>query len=485
MSLTKKGSDRWTSTGVQSSFSVIRPSEPDATVTGTTELCGWGWRLEWELGPHVPRGYMLRLRLDPHLIAGATYGSVQVAVAVKKLFRGEDAALVSPADHINLPADPTRPLTPLGTWYSSKIVQGARVSARKGNTVVTLTLEFDSALRLPLLIAPAIESPAYPREKSIANPHEQPLPNRALATLASTIRGGEVIDLKFYAYNKRVGAAHVADPRPIYANITLIRGVSARLDEAIDDWTHGFAEATLVDIDATTCSRSENTNYLYDDDSDLEDGDGDLTDCEADGGAGEGSTAEPAIAAQATGSQAVASGSTTPAGRVRLGHKIEITGYAYDTWVALIHYICTGQVVFRKIGVVEDEEDDAMPTTSPKSMYKLADEYGLDDLKSLARASISSQLTEANIVRECFSKFTSLFSEIRVLQVDYLLARLGHPQIRADMAIMLRDVCVSGSSSDILHDIIFGTRIASPVAEAEPTTEPGINPLIEYELSRY
>jgi hypothetical protein len=105
------------------------------------------------------------------------------------------------------------------------------------------------------------------------------------------------------------------------------------------------------------------------------------------------------------------------------------------SWNALLYYLYTKKVVFRALKSTKKREfakaRGGPLECSPKSMYKLADavrllniqfeyylslllnpvrplQFGLTELKALALASLKSQLSAKNIVREAFSSFTSV-----------------------------------------------------------------------------
>ncbi|KAJ7447933.1 hypothetical protein B0H11DRAFT_2290046 [Mycena galericulata] len=74
---------------------------------------------------------------------------------------------------------------------------------------------------------------------------------------------------------------------------------------------------------------------------------------------------------------------------------------AFKAWKALLYYCYTGRVNFRPLKS-EGSKDSLIdgPSCSPKI------NIGLDKLQALALASISSRLSELNILREVFSSFT-------------------------------------------------------------------------------
>ncbi|KAJ7767054.1 hypothetical protein DFH07DRAFT_335926 [Mycena maculata] len=76
-------------------------------------------------------------------------------------------------------------------------------------------------------------------------------------------------------------------------------------------------------------------------------------------------------------------------------------------------------------------------------MYRLADAFGLPDLKALALESVRSQLSPENIVHEAFSSFTSLYNEIQEIEVAFLIQLLIQlvPDLTDEVEEMLKSIC--------------------------------------------
>jgi hypothetical protein len=107
-------------------------------------------------------------------------------------------------------------------------------------------------------------------------------------------------------------------------------------------------------------------------------------------------------------------------------------------WRALVIYLYRGDISFRplksdrrplilsaktRMDNSVDKSGGATLPCSPKSMYRLADRFGLQELKILSFKAIISGLTEGNIAHELFSKFTSKYSEI---QEDEIIFACDH-----------------------------------------------------------
>ncbi|KAJ7058668.1 hypothetical protein C8F01DRAFT_1146879 [Mycena amicta] len=453
MSLVQHSPDTWTSTGVESTFDV----EWASPFHGTTDICGWGWRFTWQ--PDSGTGF--KVFFDPHLLSNAflaSYGPASFDISAENLLQ------IGDVDQSGIEDDPSPPLdsdtTPsvryLGSWTR-------RILKHSKNPKNSKKMESIPS-RLPLA------TPLQPYQAiSMQN---QPLSSRIRSCLANTIQGGEAIDVKFYAYNC-VGDGHVLDPRPLFGNLALMRGVSSGFDKYLEGFAGTgtkFSESELIDIDEDDTPGDTFDGYDYMSDSDL-----DEEEKPEDSEENEEETDAPSDSATTSSSQNTALSSSTPvasrSARGRIGHRVVIKGHAYKTWNALLYYLYTDQIHFRDIGAVAENMVVTglipnAPQCSPKSMYKLADKYDLTELKSLSLASIRSQLSNENIVREVFSNFTSMFDEIKKMEVEFLLERLTEPRIRADVAEMLKTICDGKGSSGaagVLQDILFGAQTRTSV----------------------
>ncbi|KAJ7849749.1 hypothetical protein B0H13DRAFT_2361132 [Mycena leptocephala] len=334
----------------------------------------------------------------------------------------------------------------------------------------------------------------------------RPLDERVETALADTIRGDEVVDVKFYAYT-RAGSSYVARPRPMFAKMALLRGHSDILDAYLSGISgQGFAESQFVDLDAHVVHEDRFTDYEYMSDSDLD------TDDEEDGPISgrlslgpieAGPTPPDSIPLPSTNDEEnlnslLSSPSTAqtfpdsipvPSTLIahpprRLGRAVTIKGHAYKTWNALLYYLYTKKVVFRALKSTKKREfakaRGGPLECSPKSMYKLADAFGLTELKALALASLKSQLSAKNIVREAFSSFTSVYTDVQDIETAVLIQHL--PSVADEMEAMLRSICdgTRPQCFNMLDKVVFrdvtkaklldlGALIFRDAAEATPT----------------
>ncbi|KAJ6459647.1 hypothetical protein C8R45DRAFT_766046, partial [Mycena sanguinolenta] len=221
-------------------------------------------------------------------------------------------------------------------------------------------------------------------------PH--PLETQMEQALEETLSGKELVDVKFYAFSRR-GADCVTHPLPLFAKSALLQGFSGDLDAFLTE--HGFSESAVVDLDLHEPEERSFDEYGYDSDSDL--------DSEVDEEP-ETKGPKPTIAKSASDVDV-----SLRLG-ARTGRVIVLKDTAFRTWKALLYYLYTRRVNFSPLKSEGPTELAATgPMCSPKSMYRLADKLGLEELRALALASITSRLSEENILEEVFSFFTSMY----------------------------------------------------------------------------
>ncbi|KAI0633353.1 hypothetical protein C8Q77DRAFT_1157567 [Trametes polyzona] len=280
------------------------------------------------------------------------------------------------------------------------------------------------------------------------------------------IRSGTFEDVKFYLFSRRNHSGLVDTTRPLYANSALLRKASPHFDIILSS---GFVESEMTSLDTPfpvgrACFTDE---YDYYEDSDLDDND----DCESNGKP-EHTTAHtipertvPSTPAEPTLSQpSVAdSGKQThtpaapekvdgvdpemetnnyqnaPVPRVALagrkGRVVYVPDFAYRTWEAFIFYTFFGTVSFAPLGSQTRRSLPAPkpydpPLCSPKSMYRLAEKYGIEELKELSLRQLETCMENHNVLVELFSSFTLTYAAIQDAEVEYLRAHLRDKDIQ-------------------------------------------------------
>ncbi|KAJ3521949.1 hypothetical protein NM688_g8947 [Phlebia brevispora] len=116
------------------------------------------------------------------------------------------------------------------------------------------------------------------------------------------------------------------------------------------------------------------------------------------------------------------------------GRVIVLPDISFNTLQSLVYYLYTGEVSFANLKsqsqsslfyhcIVPPPGSEPFayraPLCSPKSMYRVADKYGLDELKQKAADDIKTKLCAENIFQELFSTVTSTHDEIRSWQVAF------------------------------------------------------------------
>ncbi|KAJ6610157.1 hypothetical protein B0H10DRAFT_2061567 [Mycena sp. CBHHK59/15] len=452
----------------------------DSSGTEFTPNCGLGWRFSYSISPDTNsfraadgnplQCWRITLSFDPHLIRTASYGRLMFSTHVEHL--------------VCLLDDPVATECNLPLRYNSAFQLGAFIYSC-------------TALETPI-ISIRVELPA---ELQLLLPHS--LDSRVERVLADTMRGDEAVDIKFYAYT-RSGAGYVSHPRPVFAKASVLRGYSDVLDLRINGG-EGFVESRVVDMNRHIIDEEYFYGYDYMSDSDLD------TDDEGDKASSYHSPFTMSTRPQTPGLAQIVplpstpqlheshrlshvelgrsndSPSTTPPrsqtpglteivplrtsapqlheplvpdfDSPRLGRVVQVRGTAFKTWNAMLYYLYTKKIRFRTMDFPRPP-GSSMPECSAKSMYRLADELGLEDLKALALSSLRSQLSQENIVREAFSTFTSMYTEIQDIEVDFLVVHPSAFVAPSDLDVMLRRICEGRHlrSFDVLRKIIQRLR---------------------------
>ncbi|KAI0930630.1 hypothetical protein AcW1_009269 [Taiwanofungus camphoratus] len=262
------------------------------------------------------------------------------------------------------------------------------------------------------------------------------------AALIANITGGNFTDTRFYVFSRRTASGMVDKPIPTYANSLTLQKASSHFGRLLSG---GFAESamTSLDVDFHTDDQIPIDVYGYESDSDLDDEELDSQDT--------GPSCNPNILDKednvtidehvvGTSGQddedvvsswdfntvtLEASESSIHVDQEvigRAGQTVFVKDMAFRTWYSFLCYLCTGEVAFAPLrsqkSRIRDEEASeqtkiyTLQKCSPKSMYRLADKYDLQDLKELSLRNVQAQLSIDNILTELFSKFTSRSSNV-------------------------------------------------------------------------
>ncbi|KAI0728227.1 hypothetical protein C8Q72DRAFT_384626 [Fomitopsis betulina] len=272
------------------------------------------------------------------------------------------------------------------------------------------------------------ERPRYPTVNMAANTQRQtelslPFLERALK---QSLYSPTFLDVKFFVFSRRTylgdGSMRVERPQHVLA----ISSVLKKTDYFEKLLSGGFSESNSVRVSIDAPFPEDKApftdEYDYDSDSDLDDdevADGDID----------------IIKMPSRGEQNEGGPSRSNAGSLSFGgvqcQQIIITDVAYLTWRAFVFYLYFGKVNFLPLKSTQDEDraaeleralgdENAVPPCSPKSMYRLAEKYGIADLQALAFDAIQSRLSPKNIVQEVFSRFTSRYEKVRELEIAFM-----------------------------------------------------------------
>ncbi|KAI1784245.1 hypothetical protein LXA43DRAFT_229845 [Ganoderma leucocontextum] len=292
--------------------------------------------------------------------------------------------------------------------------------------------------------------------------------------LRDSLQPPECRDVHLYAFSRRTifadGSIRIDHPLPIFAVGSILKGT----DHFSKLLTSGFAEAS-IDGQNTIRQRAHESEYDYPSDSDLEEFEELEETCTpvASSSSGKGKLREETI-------DAPESPSTGMNENGERFHQVLIPSIAYRTLMACIFYLYTDKINFlplRSKGPTEKQfalltaSDTQAPLCSPKSIYRLAEAYGITKLQDLAYDEIISQLNPQNIVPEAFSSFFARYDRLREHAVSYLSRNYY------DLAIQeaLPDFIDRFALGDLPHaGGVLGSLLGLRIALAPPSPAPDV-----------
>ncbi|KZT19698.1 hypothetical protein NEOLEDRAFT_1101858 [Neolentinus lepideus HHB14362 ss-1] len=270
------------------------------------------------------------------------------------------------------------------------------------------------------------------------------MPSELQETLKSTISSGSFTNAKFLLYSRRGQSGRVDSPLPLFANSTVLKNHCPSYFEPL--FSDRFTELSVTDVEA----------YDYYSDSDYSDcSEGDDVDSGAEPQPEQAATPENCSISGDTSIRADESKNDHVAAMLeRKGENqirtIVVTDFAFRTYRALIYYLYTGSISFaplkstRSRASGKEAEDNKSQVDdlrcSPKSMYRLADKLGLDDLKQQALSFIRSGISETNVVQEVGSRFTGIpeYNEIRQTEIQVLSDKWAVPGVKEAFLELLK-----------------------------------------------
>ncbi|CAL1708890.1 unnamed protein product [Somion occarium] len=290
----------------------------------------------------------------------------------------------------------------------------------------------------------------------------QAVPGNSLHTAYErALTGGVFIDTVFYVYSRKKSSGGVYAPRPIFASSAMLKPASSYFNSLLGG---RFQEGQVGNIDAGFPEDKPTSmdEYDYDSDSDLELDDDDAPqaldvvhddiDVAADASGNwetmyhiesapvrivvseqdvvvSESTTHTTAPTTSPAPQASTNETVQPSPTIqhdtivtaRMGRIVLIRDFAYTTWLALLYYLGTKELVFAPLRSKGERGQRAPRRCSPKSMYRLAHMLDLNDVKTLAIQNLRSQLQTKIIFPELFSSVTTTYPEITQALVDYFM----------------------------------------------------------------
>ncbi|KAH7908731.1 hypothetical protein BJ138DRAFT_1128209 [Hygrophoropsis aurantiaca] len=292
------------------------------------------------------------------------------------------------------------------SWPPKEIISHPHISFK---VTLDIGVDVDGIMKKKNAPKPAtpVASPAAP----VISPALQVVLQRALIT-------GMCFDTKFLA---RSSGTNSRPMEPLYAHSTVLDAVQPallRLCSNSDEDSHRDLECDI--------SFDE-----YDSDSDFDETE---VNCEPDAG-------EDALIEESTSQNRLSSSTTLreppPAyyptqNAIRT---IRVHGVALKSLKALIYHCYTAQMFFSPLKSSDADKTGDQPVLpdrfycSPKSMYRLADKIGAQELKKLSLESIRSSLSKHNILDEVFSQFTSRYPEVLNMELNLLVKNIREPEV--------------------------------------------------------
>ncbi|KDQ57709.1 hypothetical protein JAAARDRAFT_35395 [Jaapia argillacea MUCL 33604] len=257
-------------------------------------------------------------------------------------------------------------------------------------------------------------------------------------TLLGSLDGASFVDTKFVLFSRRSSVlGEVNSPVTLFANATLLSARSKYFETLLRN--NGFLEAALVDLgdEVPDDMHLRLADYEYESDSDLEEEE----ECDI--------TRRGTTSSQSFGSDMM----KPMVYRGQKGRVVHIKDAAYKTMRSLLFYLYTGNFAFLPLRSARPEISvtpdipKRIPSCSPKSMYRLADKLGLEELERPALEAIRASLNQHNIVEEVFSVFTSRYQKVKELEIDVLCDHFHTPEVSSG----LRNFSAKLTSGELQH----------------------------------
>ncbi|KAF8891715.1 hypothetical protein BD779DRAFT_1670692 [Infundibulicybe gibba] len=240
-----------------------------------------------------------------------------------------------------------------------------------------------------------------------------PGPGTSQTSRSPAHNGVDLIDTRFYLFSRKSTGGQKTHPKAVYASSILLRGHTSYIDSLL--FPSGFKQPQVVDInsdDTQDFVSFSDENYDYDSDSDL-DSESSFEDI----------IPSPSIDPVSHHELNALPGLTKSLIQVITSYQMngdpDDSAHSFPSqtqpieriWLALVVYLYTREVSFlplTSLGGRTATRKSSFAACSPKSMYRLADKLGLEELQKLSLDAIHANLSNQNIMQEVFCRFTSL-----------------------------------------------------------------------------
>ncbi|KAI0747615.1 hypothetical protein C8Q80DRAFT_1270090 [Daedaleopsis nitida] len=244
--------------------------------------------------------------------------------------------------------------------------------------------------------------------------------------LVASLDPGSFQDVCLYAFSRRLsnsdGTVTIGHPSPLFA----VGSVLKKTEYFANLLDSGFSESCTLsgdDNDSKIPQSAQESDYDYDSDSDLDD--------------------DANLPTSAPDTESIISDGNRSAGLPTDScRKIVIPNMAHRTLRALVFFMYTGKVIFlplRSQGLeqgklqVRTTQSLGHPACSPKSLYRLADAYGMKGLQDRALNAIMQRLSADNVVQEAFSSFFCRYEVLHERAVGIVRLFYGSPAVQESL----------------------------------------------------
>ncbi|RDX52740.1 hypothetical protein OH76DRAFT_123004 [Lentinus brumalis] len=303
--------------------------------------------------------------------------------------------------------------------------------------------------------------------------------------LKTSLSPPEIRDVHLYAFSRRVlysdGAIRIDCPQPILA----IGSILKETEHFSKLLTSGFSE-TNPEAPNAIRQYAHESEYDYETDSDLDE----FEEADSMPSPVSGSSSSNSSRSKGKGkSKDDGEMGEEDKGHVQSqgvdhtkAHQILIPSIAHRTLKACVFYLYTGKTNFlpltsegasQRAFALLTTSESAAPACSPKSMFRLAESYGMSDLQDLAYDGIVSRLKPENIVEEAFSSFFARYDRLREHAVSYLSQHYSDRAVQNDLSEIIQRI-VAGNmphAGGVLQSLLgLRVSVAAPIPFKRPTT---------------